>query len=78
MSPIPYPCKGEKCMVKGCKKLASHKIGEYNIFDRERQQGPHESFNMSHELTTYLCDDHFTNIMTREEKHGLPDTRKFD
>ena len=65
-------------MVKGCTNLASHKIGEYNVYDPDAQTKECIRFDMRHEYTTYLCDEHFDNIMAREEKHGLPDTRKFE
>ena len=78
MKLVPLYCQGKKCMVRGCTNLASHKIAEVNVFDEETQLLDYGLFAQSHELTTYLCDEHFKFIMTREEKHNLPDNRIFE
>jgi len=77
MKKIPLYCQGEKCMVTGCNQLASHKIAEVNVFDEETQSEEYTRFSESHELTTYLCDECFEKIMTRDEQHGLVDNRNF-
>lgn len=57
-------------MQEGCKNESSHKVGEYNIWDKEQQTAEYNQFNSKHELTTYLCDDHFNKLMRREEFYG--------
>jgi hypothetical protein len=63
-----------KCMIRGCRNLASHKVGEQDIKD---EQGDVDFMNMRilHELTTYLCEDHFTWLMDREEQYFREDPR---
>jgi len=67
---VPMTCTGVKCMIVGCRELASHKIGEENIWDRTEEKKEHEQFEQSHNLTTYVCDDHFRKIMTREVEYN--------
>jgi len=62
-------------MVKNCQELASHKVGEQNIYDKNSQQEEYENFNRSHELTTYLCDSHFNFIMDRDTQYFQTDDR---
>ena len=67
---LPLTCMGVKCMKVGCRNLASHKIGEENIWDKELQAKEHQAFENTHNLTTYLCDDCFKQIMTRETEYN--------
>ncbi len=57
-------------MQNGCKNQAMHKVGELNIFNQELEPVEHKQFSESHELTTYLCDEHFNKLMKREEYYG--------
>lgn len=66
----PEVCLGVKCMQRGCKNESSHKVGEHNIWDRETESEEHTQFTKIHELTTYLCNEHFTKLMEREEFYG--------
>lgn len=63
--------KGVKCMIKGCHCLASYKISE---IPTEKNS---DTF-IKMELTTYVCEDHFNFIMTREENWGMEDNREFE
>lgn len=63
-------CQGVKCMQTGCKNQAMHKVGEYNIFNEREETDEHKQFSKRHELTTYLCDEHFDKLMKREEFYG--------
>lgn len=65
-------------MIKGCPSLASHKIGEENIWmdNVPDEAEEHRAFNMQHNLTTYLCQEHFDWIMNREE--GYMSDYRFD
>jgi len=67
---VPLTCKGVKCMKVGCRNLASHKVGEENIWDKELQSEEHQAFENGHNLTTYLCDNCFNQIMTRETEYN--------
>ena len=67
---LPLTCMGVKCMIVGCRNLASHKIGEINIWDETLQSEEHQIFENSHELTTYVCDDCLKRIMTRETEYN--------
>lgn len=73
---IPASCLGVKCMVQNCPELASHKVGELNVWDEESQSEEYSAFNKSHELTSYLCNLHFDLIMTRDSKIIVNDNRK--
>ena len=66
----PKTCTNVKCMQKGCKNEASHKVGEQNIWNKETESEEYNLFNSDHELTTYLCDHHFGLLMNREEYYG--------
>lgn len=66
----PKSSNGVKCMQSGCKKEASHKVGEHNIWDKETETDEHQQFDSMHTLTTYLCEDHFKKLMKREEYYG--------
>ncbi len=48
-------CEGELCSFEGCSAPAEHKVEE-TIFDDDPL--PHR-----HELTAYICHDHFRQIM---------------
>jgi len=48
-------CGGEICQHKDCTTDASHKVGETIFLD--------DPFATRHELTAYLCCEHFTMIM---------------
>lgn len=72
---IPMTCYGVKCMIEDCKDLASHKIGEENIWDKNREEVEYDKFEASHNLTTYLCDKHFDQIMSRDESYSDKDER---
>lgn len=79
---VPNSCKGVKCMQQGCENLASHKVGEQNLFNQGDGYGNneliyYEMFNRRHELTTYLCDEHFSNLMKRDEKI-IPNDPRFN
>ena len=75
---IPKSCKGVKCMIRGCRNLASHKIGEENIwFDDDDEKENHERFNFGHNLTTYVCDECFEHIMTRETEYNTIEDNRF-
>lgn len=75
---VPKTCYGIKCMQKGCTNLASHKIAEVNPWDDSEgsdEKEWHNKFARTHERTTYLCDDHFNQIMSRDENVNMPDNR---
>ncbi len=74
---IPKTCYQVKCMMHNCGNLASHKVGEENpwIASDPEEKEKHAEFNRSHNLTTYVCDRHFKDIMTRTEGSGLEDDR---
>ncbi len=72
---VPGICKGVKCMIKGCQNLSSHKVGELNPWDEETEKKEFLFFNMKHEHTAYLCDEHFLFVMTREQNYSMPDER---
>jgi hypothetical protein len=57
-SPETDKFEGVKCMVRRCPRQAAHKIAETDV------QG-HQ-----HELTSYLCEQHFHLVMDREEYYG--------
>lgn len=69
---IPLTCVGQKCMYANCENQAKHKIGELNIWDEKSQKEEYINFNEIHELTTYLCDEHFYDIMKRYDKANKP------
>jgi len=48
-------CQGELCGYEGCSAPAEHKVGE-TIF-------PDDPMPDRHELTSYLCHEHFRKIM---------------
>ena len=48
-------CTGELCSFEGCSAKAKHKVAE-TIFDDDPIQSRHE-------LTAYICDTHFRQIM---------------
>lgn len=75
MKKVPAACFGVKCMQPGCENPASHKIGEINIFDPCGEKELHDKFNGRHELTTYLCEEHFGLLMKREERYSSIDER---
>lgn len=64
-------------MIVGCGNLASHKIGEENIWDKTEEKEQYEKFENSHNLTTYLCEKHFDYVMTREEKYNTIKDNRF-
>jgi hypothetical protein len=66
----PKTCTNVKCMQKNCRNEASHKVGEYNIWDKDTEPTQYKQFEMRHELTTYLCDMHFNALMKRDEYYG--------
>jgi len=35
----------------------------------------YKKFNEQHNLTSYLCEDHFSTIMTRDTHVAMPDNR---
>lgn len=59
-------CYGVKCMVEGCQNLSSHKIGEE--LDTEQSA-------MTHNLTSYVCEQHFNLVMDRDEQYKSYDSR---
>lgn len=74
---VPERCRGVKCMVEGCNNLASHKVGEENIwcnFD-EGEKDIHGFYENTHNMTSYLCEEHFHLIMTRDVNWSIPDDR---
>lgn len=75
---IPKACKGVKCMIKGCRNLATHKIGEENIwFNDEQENENRKKFDLVHNLTTYVCDECFKHIMTRETEYNTIEDNRF-
>ena len=74
---IPSTCKSVKCKIAGCKNLASHKVGEENIWFRLDPKESNEFFEFenTHNLTTYLCEEHFNFVMTRETNFKMEDHR---
>ena len=77
---VPMSCMGVKCMVKGCSNLSSHKVIEDNIWWSAGQDNNDERElcvrqRSAHGLGSYLCDEHFDMIMSREEKYDMPDDR---
>jgi len=75
MNKVPLACQGVKCMRNGCVNFASHKVGEYNIWDEEQQPEQYAEFQSRHESTTYLCDAHFDQLMDRDEFYSQIDSR---
>jgi hypothetical protein len=80
---LPMSCKGVKCMIVGCRELASHKVGEENIWNGSNGIGNdeypmHHQFNESHNATTYLCDEHFKFVMTRETEYNTIEDNRFE
>jgi hypothetical protein len=73
----PLTCKGVKCMIVGCGNLASHKVGEENIWDKTEEKEQYEKFENCHNLTTYLCEEHFDFVITREEKYNTIKDNRF-
>jgi hypothetical protein len=77
---VPGCCKSTKCMVKGCKNLSSHKVGEENIWNsypNAKEKQYYDEFEKRHNFTSYLCEEHFSLIMDREEDYSISDNRKF-
>lgn len=74
---IAKTCYGTKCMQHGCTELAAHKVGEYNLWDKNDSEEAkmHSEFNMRHEYTTYLCKKHFEILMKRDEAYYTSDPR---
>lgn len=72
---VPAHCMGVKCMVEGCTNMSSHKIGEENVWSKDYQPEQHEAANMSHNLTSYVCDKHFDLVMNRDTKYQTTDAR---
>ena len=74
---IPLVCYGVKCMIKSCDHLASRKVGEENIYSElvPDEFDLKQEMDAGHNLTTYLCNDHFNMIMHRDEAVGLTDIR---
>lgn len=70
MSRIPMCCTDVKCMIVGCIRQAMHKVGEENIFIERLEKEEHDNFNMRHNLTTYLCEEHFNVLMNKETFYG--------
>jgi hypothetical protein len=68
---VPKTCYGVKCMQTDCQNLASHKISEVNIWDKNDidEINKHKEFQRHCQWTTYLCSTHFMNIMKRETKY---------
>lgn len=78
---LPKSCKGVKCMVVGCRELASHKVGEENIWwghEGDDEYPAHQQFERSHNLTTYLCEEHFKFVMTRETEYNTIEDNRFE
>lgn len=76
MTDIPLTCKDVKCMQPFCRNQAMHKVGEYNPFLPAEEKEQYDAFNMTHEKTAYLCDEHFNKLMKREEFYGDISTYK--
>ncbi len=74
---IPTGCFGVKCMRKGCTELASHKVGEENIWDEEdeTEKQLYSAQLETNQKTTYLCENHFNSLMDREEYYFKDDHR---
>jgi len=60
---FPTSCIGVICSQPDCWNDAAHKVAEQNIWDSETELDQHSQFNSQHELTTYLCHEHFTKLM---------------
>lgn len=80
---LPRTCTGVKCMRKGCRNLAAHKVGEQNIWcnmdgDWNDEKQKHKEFNQRHELTTYLCEEHFTELMYRETEYNTIEDNRYE
>jgi hypothetical protein len=80
---LPMSCKGVKCMIVGCRELASHKVGEENIWCRDEGIGndeylKHQQFDESHNATTYLCEEHFKFVMKRETEYNTIEDNRFE
>ena len=48
-------CEGEMCSFEGCSAPAEHKVEETIFYD--------DPIQTRHELTAYICHDHFRRIM---------------
>lgn len=70
---------GVKCMIVGCRHLATHKVGEENIWDENDsdEKENYYNFEASHNATTYLCDEHFKFVMTRETEYNTIEDNRF-
>lgn len=55
-------CRGERCSV--CGKEATHKVGEEIMSDDPMAHVPR------HNMTAYICCDHFSAIMRSECRRG--------
>ena len=60
---IPLRCIGEICHIADCNNQAMHKVGEENIWNEKSEQAQYERFSRFHNLTTYLCEEHFNLVM---------------
>jgi hypothetical protein len=72
---LPGSVKGVKCMIVGCQNMASHKVGEENPWNPHFEEEQYREFEMRHNLTTYLCSEHFDWLMHREEIYFREDNR---
>lgn len=70
MRKIPNTCTDVKCMQNSCKNQAAHKVGEENIYFQSEEPEEFKAFESQHNLTTYLCEEHFQKLMKREEYYG--------
>lgn len=77
---IPGTCRGSKCMIEGCTNLAAHKVAEENAWNNmdypeNDEKEKYKEFGHRHEDTTYICEEHFKHLMSREEHYGMLDNR---
>lgn len=69
---LPMTCKGVTCMQSGCGNQAAHKVGEQNIWHDKYEAERYQEFQQRHELTTYLCEEHFQTLMKRDPRTAPP------
>lgn len=74
---IPGYCHGTKCMLDGCTNLAAHKVTEENAYNKVFQTEEYSIHNNCYPLSTYICEEHFIELMTRNEVYGTKDNRNF-
>jgi len=77
---VPKSCQGVKCMIVGCPNLAAHKVGEVNLWDENDNDEKENYYNFEacHELTTYVCEEHFKFVMKREERYNTIEDNRFN